>query len=278
MQRTFHALGYAIIRDVEGQAPALASHASDEATFRAVIRDILMNDIASQAGHRALLVKWFSEFFWPYKDEWNFKSTDEYYQYVEAHELRTLQGELVRSFEEWEIANWLYLNGIAYEYEPLYEHRLPENKRRAYTPDFRLTESGVYIEHFGVRHERSPDGVLRLTTAPYVDRASYLEGMAWKRQIHKDYGTTLIETYSYERGRLTQALEDKLAPYTAPNPVPSHRIFDALSKLGHIDAFTQTLGTFLRHFKSGRLTIDRCRQRARSSVDHPRNLAFLKIF
>ena len=82
-----------------------------------------------------LLLKWFSEFYWPYKSEWDFKTKDEYYQHVEAHELRTLQGDLVKSFEEWEIANWLYLNGIAYEYEPDYEHDLPENTRTAYTPD-----------------------------------------------------------------------------------------------------------------------------------------------
>jgi hypothetical protein len=31
---------------------------------------------------------------------------------VEARELRTLQGELLKSFEECEIANRLYLHGI----------------------------------------------------------------------------------------------------------------------------------------------------------------------
>ena len=97
------------------------------------------------------------------------------------------------------------MNGIAYEYEPDYEYDLPENERKVYTPDFRLTESGVYIEHFGVRKSQGPDGETRLTTAPYVDRESYLEGMAWKRKVHEDHETTLIETYSYERveGRLT---------------------------------------------------------------------------
>ncbi len=278
--RTFHALGYGIIREVEGQAPALAPHASDDAQFRALLCDILINDVATQEGLGALLLRWFSEFYWPYKSEWDFKTKDEYYQYVEAHELRTLQGEVVRSFEEWEIANWLCLNGIAYEYEPVYEHDLPENDRRAYTPDFRLTESGVYIEHFGVRKAHGPDGAIRLTTAPYVDRESYLEGMAWKRKVHKDNGTTLIETYSYERveGRLTEALQEKLAPYATPNAIPSEQIFDTLSEMGQVDAFTQTLGTFLRHFKSAGLTVERCRQRAEESEDAPRSLAFLKIF
>lgn len=277
---TFHALGYGIIRSVESGAPALAPHASDDAQFRALLRDILTNDIATQPDLGALLLKWFSEFYWPYKSEWDFHTKDEYFQYVEAHELRTLQGEVVRSFEEWEIANWLYLNGIAYEYEPDYEHELPENDRKAYTPDFRLTESGVYIEHFGVRKMRGPNGEERLTTAPYVDRDSYLEGMAWKRKVHEEHGTTLIETFSYERveGRLTEALADKLEPYVVKSPIPAEQVFDQLSELGQVDAFTQTLSTFLRHFKSSGIAVSDCRKRAERAKDKARGLAFLKVF
>lgn len=277
---TFHALGYGIMREAEGGAPALAPHATDDAQFRVLLRDILVNEVARIAGMGLQILNWFAAFFWPYKSEWDFKTKDEYYQYVEAHELRTLQGELVKSFEELEIANWLCLNGIAYEYEPVYEHDLPENDRRAYTPDFRLTKSGVYIEHFGVRKSRGPDGTTRLTTAPQVDREKYLDGMEWKRKVHQDHGTTLVETYSFERveGRLTEALAEKLAPYETPDPVPSERIFDRLSDMGQIDSFTQTLGTFLRHFKSAGLTIDQCRRRGERAEDPRRGRAFLKIF
>jgi DNA helicase-4 len=278
--KTFHALGYEIIRQVENGAPALAPHASDESQFRVLLRDVLARDVATQPDLAALLLTWFSEFYWPYKGEWDFKTKDEYFQYVEAHELRTLQGELVRSFEEWEIANWLYLNGIAYEYEPDYEHDLPNNDRRAYTPDFRLTDSGVYIEHFGVRKARQPDGTIRLVTAPYIDQDTYLEGMEWKRQVHAEHGTVLIETYSYERveGRLTEALQEKLAPYATPGAIPSDQVFDILNAKGQVDSFTQILGTFLRHFKSSGNSIENCRARAEQSADAPRSRAFLTIF
>lgn len=277
---TFHALGYDIIRQVENGTPALAAHASDDKAFVALLRDILFNDIAAKPELAALLLKWFSEFYWPYRSEWDFKTKDEYFQYVEAHELRTVQGELVKSFEEWEIANWLYLNGIAYEYEPDYEHELPKNDRKAYTPDFRLTESGVYIEHFGVRKSHSADGQERLTTAPYVDRESYIEGMTWKRKVHEEHETTLIETFSFERveGRLTEALEEKLAPYVTPNPIASDQVFDQLSEMGQVDAFTQVLGTFLRHYKSSGTTIEQCRSRAEASKDRARARAYLRIF
>jgi DNA helicase-4 len=277
---TFHALGYGIIRDVEGGTPALAAHASDDAEFRVLLRDILFNDLAKVADLGSLILKWFSNFYWPYKSEWDFKTKDEYYLYVESQELRTLQGDLVKSFEELEIANWLYLNGIAYEYEPDYEHELPKNNRKVYTPDFRLVESGVYIEHFGVRKSESASGSTVFTTAPYVDRESYLEGMSWKRKVHEDHETTLIETFSYERveGRLTEFLAEKLEPYATPAPISQDQVFEKLNEMGQVDGFTQTLGTFLRHFKSSGGTIAHCRNRAEGAEDTARSLAFLKIF
>jgi DNA helicase-4 len=278
--QTFHALGYGIIREVEGQAPALTPHASDDVQFRALLRDILINDVIKQKDLGVLLLKWFSNFYWPYKSKWDFKTTNEYYQYVETHELRTFQGELVQSFEECEIANWLYINGIAYEYEPVYNLDSRDNDRRAYTPDFRLTKSGIYIEHFGVRKEPLSDGTVRLTTRHDVDREKYLEGRAWKRKIHKDKGTILIETYSFERveGRLLEALQEKLAPYATPKPIPSEKTLARLIEMGRIDAFTQTISTFLRHFKSAGLTVERCHQRTEKSEDASRSHAFLKIF
>lgn len=277
---TFHSLGNAIIRAAEGGVPALAPHASDDVQFRALLKDILKTDVAAQPDLGALLLKWFSEHCLPYRSEWDFGTWGEYIEYVEAHKLRTLQGEIVKSFEEWEIANWLHLNGIAYEYEPDYEHELPKNNRRAYTPDFRLTETGVYIEHFGVRKSRGPDGKKILSTAPYIDRETYLGDMKWKRKVHRDHGTELIETFSYEKveGRLTSALEEKLKPFATPDPVPPEDMFDKLFELGQIDEFTQTLGTFLRHFKGSGITVEQCRQRAEESGDRARGLAFLKIF
>ena len=278
--RTFHALSYEIIRNVEGRGPALAAHASDDRLFYALLRDILLNDIATQDHTRELLLRWFTEFYRPYRNEWEFESENAYNQYVQANELRTLNGERVRSYEELKIANWLYVNGIAYEYEPIYEHDLPQNDRGAYTPDFRLTESGVYIEHFGVRKESDANGDIRLTTAPYVDRAKYLDGIEWKRQVHKRYGTTLIETFSYENveGRLLEDLKSKLTPFTTCQPLPPKMIFSTLSRMGQVDAFSQTLGMFLRHFKNSGLTLEDCRGRAVSSADPSREWAFLKIF
>lgn len=276
---TFHALGNKIIGAVEGGKPALAAHATDDAQLSVLLRDILINDVAKVPGLRDLIIRWFSDFYRPYKSEWDFSTKCEYYRYVDDQEFRTLQGEEVKSFEELQIANWLYRNGIAYEYEPDYEVNIPLEGRRAYTPDFRLTESGVYLEHFGVRKVRGEDGV-ELMPAPHVDREKYLESMAWKRRTHKENGTTLIETFSYERveGRLLTALADKVAPYAEPKPRDPEALYNDLFEMGQTDAFTQTLGTFLKHFKSSGASIEDCRERGEQFGDKQRNRAFLKIF
>lgn len=57
----------------------------------------------------------------------------------------TIQGERVKSVEELMIANFLYLNGIEYEYEKPYPHG-----DIMYRPDFYLTDYDIYLEHFGV--------------------------------------------------------------------------------------------------------------------------------
>lgn len=277
---TFHALGFDIIRTVEGQGPDLAPEASDDRQLRTLLHTILRDELLAEPGPRALVLRWFTEFHRTYKGAWDFATEAEYHQYMETHELRTLQGERVRSHEELIIANWLCVNGIAYDYEPRYEHDLPNSSRRGYRPDFRLKESGVYIEHFGLRKTPGPDGKVHLTTAPHIDCADYLDSMAWKRDLHKRYGTTLIETFSYENveGHLLESLRKKLAPYATPRPIPSATLIEQLATSGQLDAFTQTLATFLRHFKSSGLSLAQCRAHASTAADVPRQLAFLDLF
>ena len=122
----------------------------------------------------------------------------------------TFHGEKVKSFEELEIANWLYLNGIAYEYERKYDN-LPAYegpvKYRQYKPDFYLPDYGIWIEHFGVDANGEPP---RFFSA--AERAAYKEGMAWKRSLHEEMGTTLVESYSWWHfeGKLTDKLWEEL--------------------------------------------------------------------
>ena len=278
--RTFHALAYEIIGQVEGEKPALAPTATDDKAFLSLIKEILQDVVNRLADVANTVIGWFAGFFDDFPSAWDYQTAHEWYAEIESRNLRTLKGELVKSHEELLIANWLYTKGIAYEYEPTYEHKLKGTGRRVYSPDFRLTESGVYLEHFGVRKRVLSDGSEELTTAPFVDQDEYLEGMAWKRAVHEKHETVLLETYSWEReeGRLLEALAEKVAPYVAQKPIPEAKIYDEVMEIGVVDGFTSLIATFIRHFKNGGYQIDDCANKAVGLKMGKRAEAFLKIF
>lgn len=278
--RTFHAIAYDIIGNVEGSKPALADHATDDMAFTNLIKQILKDLVLQRTDVSEAIIRWFAHFLVEPKTEWDFKTKHDFYSHMENQDLRTLQGEKVKSYEELQIANWLYENGVEYEYEPVYEHKIAVTGRRDYQPDFRLIESGVCIEHFGVRRQKMADGSERLVTAPFVDRHEYLAGMEWKRQVHAEHGTTLIETYSYERqeGRLLSGLAEKLAPYVTLNPRPVNTIYDRIVELKQVDDFSKLLGTFLRKFKSGGYSLQGCETKSDQMKLGKRARAFLDVF
>jgi DNA helicase-4 len=278
--RTFHAIAYDIIGIVEGAKPALADHATDDMAFTNLIKQILKDLVYRLSEVSKAIIQFFAHFLVEPKTEWDFKTKHDFYTHMESQDLRTLQGEKVKSYEELQIANWLYENGVDYEYEPVYEHKIAETGRRDYQPDFRLTESGIYIEHFGVRREKARDGSEQLITAPFVDRDEYLAGMDWKRKVHAEHQTMLIETYSYERqeGRLLTGLAEKLAPHATLKPRPVDTIYDRIVELKQVDDFSKLLGTFLRKFKSGGYSLQDCETKSDRMKLGKRARAFLDVF
>ncbi len=270
--RTFHSLGLSIIADVEGKRPALARAAEDEKALFDLLKDFIA-DLLVDPIFATVTLAWFRERFVPYRSEHEFQNQGEYWDYVRSHEMRSLQGEMLKSFEECEIANFLYLNGVTYEYERPYEHETATSKRRQYQPDFYLPDAGIYIEHFAI----SASG----NTPPYIDRKEYRRSMKWKRRLHARYDTVLIETFSHEKaaGKLTENLAAKLADHGVTlSPIPPSRIFAALDKQGRVEKFTRLVATFLHHFKGAQLSLEDVARRAANAVDRPRAEAFLTVF
>ena len=270
--RTFHSLGMAIIGEAEGKRPALARTAeSDRALFdvlKRIVADLLADGALSES-----LLEWFQDQFAPYKSEHEFPNWGAYWNYIRRNEIRSLRGDEVKSYEECEIANFLYLNGVAYEYEAPYEHETATAEKRQYKPDFFLPDHGIYIEHFGIDAAGN--------TAPFVDREKYLEKMEWKRRVHAEHGTVLVETFTRDRaeGRLIRNLEEKLAAHGVElTPLPRERVFAVLEDQGRIDPFIRVLATFLQHFKGSRLSLDEVARRARSFDDEGRAAAFVTVF
>lgn len=115
----------------------------------------------------------------------------------------TAKGDVVKSKEERTIANWLFYSGIEYEYERPYEHDTATEHHRQYFPDFYYPEANLYHEHFALNAKGQ---------AP-TDFKDYLRGVEWKRQIHNEKGTALLETTSHTlfTGEWEAILESALA-------------------------------------------------------------------
>src|SRR5690606_1417369 len=94
--------------------------------------------------------------------------------------LDTIQGEKVKSVEELTIANFLYLNGIEYEYEKPYPFG-----DTIYRPDFYLKDYDIYLEHFGIDENNRAKWL-----TPFNEQ-KYVEEMELKRETHKTYNTKL---------------------------------------------------------------------------------------
>ncbi len=270
--RTFHGLGTAIIGEVEGKRPTLSKVAEDRKALYDLLKTIIVDLVADPRFSKTML-RWFREHFAPYRSEHDFETEGDYWDYIQSQEIRSLKGDLVKSFEECEIANFLYLNGIPYEYEPLYEHSTVTPEKRQYQPDFYLTDSEVYIEHFAI----SASG----DTPPFIDHEEYIKAIDWKQRLHAVHRTVLIETYSHEKtaGKLTEFLEDKLASHgVSLSPISQDDVFSLLHEQGRIDPFTRVVGTFLEHYKGADLSVDELSSRVARADDCQRAKAFVSVF
>lgn len=270
--RTFHGFGRDVIRSAEQRAPMLAPFAEDSAALGKLLSDCVER-LAQHPATAGLLLDYFVSYLAPARSAFDFGTLGEYYEYVRAFELRTLDGVLVKSFEELAIANFLTANGVRFEYERPYRHDTHTAEYRQYQPDFYLPDHDLYIEHFGVDR----DG----RTAPGIDAEAYARKMDWARGVHRDRGTTLVETYTYQRqeGVLLSELERRLrACGVTLTPVPADRFLEQLRAQGAIGRLAGLLGTFLSHFRSNGESMDVLEARAEALPDRARLRAFLAVF
>ncbi|MCY4640731.1 MAG: UvrD-helicase domain-containing protein [Chloroflexi bacterium] len=265
---TFHAFGLRVIAAVEG-SPALSKLAEDEAKLIAAIDAILVELLSDPRQGRAV-TEFIERHRSDYRSQFDFETPGEYYDHVRRSELRTLAGDRVKSFEELEIANFLTLNGVRYDYERPYPVETATAQHRQYRPDFHLPEHDIYIEHFALDRDGRPPAGWK----------GYADGVAWKRGIHERYGTTLMETYSWQRreGVLREGLREQLAEAGVTfEPVPLETLLQDLARW-LISWLAQLTATVLSHVKTSGISPETLRARAANSADHARSEAFLDVF
>lgn len=235
----------------------------------------------------------------------------------------TLNNEIVRSYEELYIANFLFIYGIKYTYEKIYSYpnknferefnkfkeflfsfneEIPDELKnditkdllnltdifekyeiKEYLPDFYLDDYNIYIEHFGLNRNCENHLIGGKSSEEYVKE------MEWKRKVHKKYGTTLIETFSYyqSENRLLTRLAEKLqAQGVEFNEIDYREVYRILLENKTIkewEDFIVLLKTFIELFKGNNYDETKFKEfydyvgGLKDSFSKDRTIAFLKI-
>jgi DNA helicase-4 len=259
---TFHKLGLDIISKETGKRPDVFEDLTNviDKYFRDVVDKELeiMKKIVTYFGIFINIPRDLAEFE-------NLGEVHDYYRSVDYETIKskveqnliknetekiTIKKEKVKSVQEVMIANYLFLNGIEYSYERQYPIDTSNQYRRQYKPDFYLDDYDIYLEHFGISVNN------RLPWLTEIEEKKYLEGMEWKRKLHKENKTTLIETYSYyvNDGQLFDILEGLLKShgvvYKSMDFNELYKVIFEDSKSKQFSEFKKLIQSFIGLFKS----------------------------
>ncbi|WP_020585466.1 UvrD-helicase domain-containing protein [Desulfobacter curvatus] len=289
---TFHKLGLDIIGSATGKKPSVSKFQEDSAEFYALINRIVTELTQKDSTYNQRVIDYFVTHLIPYKNEFDYGEQGEYFAAMKDGDVRSLKSRLqwaqkrngmtslkqeqLKSFEEVVIADFLFVNGIEYQYEAPYKYDTATSVKTQYHPDFYLPEYDIYIEHFGVDRNGN--------TAPFVDQFTYEVDMEWKRRLHRERGTILVETFSYQmqEGTLTDDLFSKLEVLGVRfSPMSFEQLLSLLHEIKEekkATELTRLIVNFLDLFKQSGLSFELVRKKANQNREKTRCHAFLDIF
>lgn len=263
--RTFNGYGYQIISAVEKCRPNVIQ---DE-QGRNIIRETLLDQLKDDH-YVSLLLQFLLYNKSRIKTEFDFDSREEYEEYLRESMtplMPLLNGNSYKSGGEIDIANFLVMNGIRAQYEAKYPvNTCTEEYPKQYEPDFFLPDYGIYIEYFGIdRNGHVPDYFSsRHGKTPSKE---YVDSMNWKRKLHAEHGTKMVEVFAYERfeGNLIECLTSRLKECGVEfRPVSPHEIWEKVLKETHFaarDRLTTLFTSLLSLCKSNEISAGELRTR-----------------
>ena len=222
---TFHSIGYAILNK---QSTEKLSIVSDGKLYY-VLQDYFKDSVLKNKELTKNLILFFSSYFdAPFEGDdleeffnsiskSNYSTLksdlDEFKQEVMDRRTKkriTIQNETLRSYEEVKIANFLYMNNLDYQYEPVYKYNITSSSK-PYTPDFLIKQGDkvAYLEHFGI----SESGYNPLYNDAQLTK--YKNAINDKVKLHMEHGTKLLYTFSSYNDKVSfiKHLEKQLIDY-----------------------------------------------------------------
>lgn len=289
---TFHSIGYSILRQSETEQKKVV----DGGFLYNIINNYLKTNILKDHVLVDKLILFFASYISaPYED----KNINEYFKFIansdfsslksnlneyakeiidrKTNKKETLRNETLRSIEEVMIANFLYLNQIEYEYEPIYQYRILDSNK-PYTPDFIIKQGDKtsYIEHFGI----TEDGKNNRYSQEELDK--YKSIVNKKILLHRQHKTDLIYTFSKYKDKrsLLSHLEEELVKrgYTL-NKRNSKEIYKQLidkEESKYITKLTLFICSFIGNFKTQGYNYQKFNE-LKQTIKNPRTQLFLEI-
>jgi len=289
---TFHKTGYAILKRQDEERQTIV----DSGFMYNVINNYLKDNILENPELVDKLILFFGSYFdAPYEGE----DLNMFFNYISKADFSTIRGnideytekvidqrtgkcvsithETLRSMQEVQIANFLYINNIDYVYEKPYAFNILRSYK-PYTPDFTITQGDkiAYIEHFGI----TQDGRNTRYSEQQLER--YKKEVNDKITLHQQHRTELIYTFStYKDGRsLLEHLQEELIKHGFKlNPRPSIEVFEKIvstEENKYITRLVKLVCTFIQNFKTNGMTIEDF-YRFQSNSKNERTKLFLTI-
>ena len=290
---TFHKFAFDIVKRFSSEPPEV-----NLSSYK-IIFDMLEHAIFRDKTLMRNLVLFMGYYFDLTEDVFKFENLDQYHMYKASQDYETLKsglgeyvkkveqqrskrvktitGEYLRSVQEVQIANFLYLNGLDYEYERMYPFDSPSRSKK-YTPDFYITqgEHTAWLEHYAL----TESGYNRIFTPQQI--AKYKKEIRDKRALHAAYHTNLLETWSFYNDRrslldhLKEVLEKEGFILKPRNLDEVYRKIVETGKDKYIYKLIFFMMNFIEQYKTtgydaGGFDI------LRKKTDNPRTLLFLDI-
>ncbi len=272
---TFHKLGLNIISKVDGVKPKIT-----QLNLSSFIKTQVQNQMQS-AGYLSLLSAYLLFNRVVAKSEFEFKTESEYRDYLSMNPPTTINNEVVKSYGEMDIANFLTQNGIRYIYEHPYKLDTRTSEYSQYYPDFYLPDYNIYIEYFGIDREGKVPSYFKAKKGLSATE-EYQASMKWKRQLHSENHTTLVECFAYEKfeGILLDALEKKLKNlFVEMKPKTTQELWEQVSLEGNsvLDGIVELFETLINLIKSNGYDIATVRSRNVVGVHYQSNNMILSL-
>ena len=285
---TFHKLAIDIIGKTTGAKPSIYNNT--DALFIDIYHTLLKDNVFKQS-----VINYFTDYQTDEAD-WEKVKNERRRQLSEQKRpqikavLPDMDGNViyVRSKEEQKICFILSSLGVKFRYEEPYEHQLSDETHSQYHPDFSIyfnqngTTKRIYLEHFGVDKQGSvPAWFAKDKNITYEEaNQRYNDGITWKKEAHKKFGTLLLVTSSADfqssdiKSKIRKLLQDANVPIQEKTDEELYNLVVPRNSKQE-QAFIRLVATFVTLIKSSCKSIEEVLAQAKIANDK-RSLFIIK--